>query len=215
MKLERKQPEVTRRKLLDAATTLMLKQGFNGTTIDEICDEAGLTKGSFFYHFENKEDICKAAVKAFGESGLSVYAAARKPLAEPLEELHQVFETMDDFVQRLNPIVCLVGMMSQEMSRQNRSLRAACLQQLEGWTEIMRSRLEAAKQQLKPSTDFDAAEVALFLCSVWQGSMLVGKTRQSQEMIRNNLRLASAYVDSLFATTPRKVSKQEKTNKTN
>jgi TetR/AcrR family transcriptional repressor of nem operon len=98
-------------------------------------------------------------------------------------------------------------MMSQEMSRQNRSLRAACLHQLEGWTEIMRSRLEAAKQQLKPSTDFDAAEVAWFLCSVWQGSMLVGKTRQSQEMIRTNLRLARAYVDSLFANPHGPVSK--------
>jgi TetR/AcrR family transcriptional regulator, transcriptional repressor for nem operon len=207
MKIERKQPEVTRRKLVEAATTLMLKQGFNGTTIDEICDEAGLTKGSFFYHFEDKEDIGQAAVKAFGESGLSVYADALKQPGEPLEQIHRLFETMDAFVQRLNPIICLVGMLSQEMSCQDRGMRAACLHQLEGWTETMRSRLEAAKQQLKPSADFDATEVAWFLCSIWQGSMLVGKTRQSQEMIRNNLRLARAYVDSLFTHTRGPVSK--------
>jgi TetR/AcrR family transcriptional repressor of nem operon len=209
-----KQPETTRRKLIDATTALMLRQGFNATTVDEICAEADLTKGSFFYHFEDKEDIGKAAVKAFGESGLSFYADAGKQPGGPLEQIHQVFEIMDGFVQRLNPIVCLVGMISQEMSCQDRGLRAACLHQLEGWTEIMRSRLEAAKQQLKPTTDFDAAEVAWFLCSVWQGSMLVGKTRQSQEMIRTNLRLARAYVDSLFATTLGTVSQQERTNKT-
>jgi hypothetical protein len=37
--------------------------------------------------------------------------------------------------------------------------------------------------------------------------MLVGKTRQSQEMIRNNLKLARAYVDSLFASPQGPVSK--------
>ncbi len=206
MKLERKQPEVTRQKLLKAATALMLKQGFNATTIDEICDEAGLTKGSFFYHFEDKKDLGKAAVKAFGDSGLSVYAETLKPPGAPLEQIHRMFDAMDGFVQQLDPCVCLIGMISQEMSCQERGLRAECARQLGGWTEMMRSRLEAAKQQLKPAANFDPADVAWFLNSIWQGSMLVGKTRQSQEMIRTNLRLARAYVDSLFATAPGPVS---------
>lgn len=198
MKIERKQPAVTRRKLVEAATALMLKQGFNATTVDEICDEAGLTKGSFFYHFEDKEAIGKAAVKAFGEAGLSVYAETLKQPGEPLEQIHRLFDVMDGYVQQLDPCVCLVGMLSQEMSCQDRSLRAACVHELEGWTDIMRSRLEAAKKQLKPSTDFDPAEVAWFLCSVWQGSLLVGKTRVSPEMIRKNLKIARKFVDGLF-----------------
>ena len=76
--IERKQPEA-RRKLIEATTSLMLRQGFNATTLDEICAEAGVTKGSFFYHFENKDDIGQAVVKAWGESGQSLYAEAWKP----------------------------------------------------------------------------------------------------------------------------------------
>ena len=96
--------------------------------------------------------------------------------------------------------------MSQEMSGREPGFRAACARELDVWTEMMRSRLEAAKQQLNPAPDFDPAEVAWFLNSVWQGSMLVGKARQSPEMIRTNLRLARAYVDSLFASPQRPVS---------
>jgi TetR/AcrR family transcriptional repressor of nem operon len=48
--------------------------------------------------------------------------------------------------------------------------------------------------------------VAWFLNSLWQGSALVGKARQSMEMIRANLRLARAYVDLLFANPHQPVS---------
>jgi TetR/AcrR family transcriptional repressor of nem operon len=61
------------------------------------------------------------------------------------------------------------------------------------------SRLQAAKQQLQPAVDFEPAEVAWFLSSLWQGSILVGKARQSPKIIRTNLRLARTYVDALFA----------------
>jgi TetR/AcrR family transcriptional regulator, transcriptional repressor for nem operon len=198
-KESRKQPETTRRKLIEATLTLMLKEGFNATTVDEICAEAGVTKGSFFHHFKNKDDIGLAALKAWGEMGRSMYAEAWKEPGEPLEEIHRIFEIMDGITRKFDPCVCMAGMMSQEMSGEHRGFRAACAHELEFWTEMMRSRLEAAKEQLQPAVNFDPAEVAWFLNSIWQGSMLVGKVRQSTELVRANLRLARVFVDSLFA----------------
>jgi TetR/AcrR family transcriptional regulator, transcriptional repressor for nem operon len=207
-----KQPEVTRRKLIEATTTIMLKRGFNATTVDEICAEAGLTKGSFFHHFDNKDDIGQAAAKAWGEFGQSLYAEAWKQPGEPLEEIHRLFDIMDGLAKRPEPCVCLVGMLSQELSGEHPGFRAACARELDIWTEMFRSRLAAAKQQLNPAVNFDPAEVAWFLNSLWQGSALVGKAGQSPELILTNLRLARAYLDSLFANPHGPVSKSEKTN---
>jgi TetR/AcrR family transcriptional repressor of nem operon len=204
-----KRSEVTRRKLIDATTSLMLKRGFNATTVDEVCTEAGLTKGSFFHHFENKDDIGIAAVKAWGEMGLSLYAEALKQPGEPLEQIHRIFEVMEDITKKCDPCVCLVGMVSQEMSFDHPKFRAAVVHELEGWTEIMRSVLEAAKRQLNPSGSFDPTEVAWFLCGLWQGSLLVGKARQNSEMVRTHLKLARVYVDSLFAAPQTLVSTQQ------
>jgi len=212
-KESRKQPETTRRKLIEATTTLILRQGFNATTVDEVCIEAGVTKGSFFYHFENKDDIGQAVVKAWGEFGQSLYGEAWKKPGEPLEEIQRLFDIMDGITRRPEPCVCLVGMLTQEMSGEHPGFRAACARELDIWTEMFRSRLVAAKQRLKPAVDFDPSEVAWFLNSLWQGSALVGKARQSTEMIRINLRLVRAYVDSLFANTQRPDSKSKETNK--
>jgi TetR/AcrR family transcriptional repressor of nem operon len=203
--IEKKEPKA-RRKLIEATTSLILRQGFNATTLDEICAEAGVAKGSFFYHFENKGDIGQAVVKAWGEFGQSLYGEAWKTPGEPLEEIHRLFDIMEGITRRPEPCVCLVGMLTQEMSGEHPGFRAACARELDTWTEMFRSRLEAAKQQLKPTADFDPAEIAWFLNSLWQGSALVGKARQSTEMIRTNLKLARAYVDSLFASPLRPIS---------
>jgi TetR/AcrR family transcriptional repressor of nem operon len=201
----KKQPEATRRKLIEATMGLMLRRGFNATTVDEICAEAGVTKGSFFYHFENKDDVGQAVVKAWGEFGQSVYAEAWKQPGEPLEEIHRLFDLMEGLTRRPEPCVCLVGMLTQELSGEHPDFRASCAHELDIWSEMFRSRLLAAKQQLKPAINFDPAEVVWFLNSLWQGSMLVGKARQSAELIRTNLRLARNYVDSLFADSNRPV----------
>jgi TetR/AcrR family transcriptional repressor of nem operon len=194
-----RQPETTRRKLVEATTALVLKRGFNAATVDEICAEASLTKGSFFHHFENKDEIGQAAVRAWGEFGQSLYAEAWKEPGEPLEEIHRLFDIMESFTTGPDPCVCLVGILCQEMSGENPGFREACARELGVWTEMMRSRLEAAKKQFKPEADFDPAELAWFLNSLWQGSMLISRTRQSPKMIRDNLRLARAHVESLFA----------------
>jgi TetR/AcrR family transcriptional regulator, transcriptional repressor for nem operon len=210
----KKQPEATRRKLIEATVALMLKRGFNATTVDEICAEADVTKGGFFHHFKNKDDIGQAVLKAWGEFGQSIYAEAWKQPGEPLEEIHRLFDIMDGITRRPEPCVCLVGMLTQELSGEHPGFRAACARELDTWTEMFRSRLEAAKSQLKPASNFDPAEVAWFLNSLWQGSALAGKARQSTKMIRANVRLARAYVDSLFASPPKPFSQSKKTNKT-
>jgi len=55
----------TRDKLLAAAEAEMLDKGYPGTTVDEICDRAGVSKGSFYHFFPTKEDLGLAVLEAF------------------------------------------------------------------------------------------------------------------------------------------------------
>ena len=194
-------PAATRQRLIDATVRLMLQQGFSGTSVDQICKAAGMTKGSFFHHFENKEAIGTAAVEWWGQMGTALYADAWKdPTLDPLEQLHRIFDIMVGFTRRNDEaVVCMVGMMSQEMSATNKVFQAACAKELNLWTENVARMLTAARKLHKPKTKFDPVQVAWFLNSLWQGSMLVGKTCRSLELIRHNLKLARDYVDGLFA----------------
>lgn len=57
--------EVTRATLLKAAHKLFLTQGFHGTSMREIADEAGVAVGGIYNHFATKEDIFAAVLDAF------------------------------------------------------------------------------------------------------------------------------------------------------
>ncbi len=193
-------PAETRQKLLDAALRLMLRQGFSASTVDQICAEAGLTKGSFFHYFPSKEAIARAAVDAFAQMGTDLYAAAwDQPGQDPLDQIDRLLDIMTSFNERAeDPCVCMVGMMSQELSAVNPEMRAVCARHLEDWAERVTRTLKEAKKIHTVRTEFDPEEVAWFLNSLWQGSMLIGKTRESPQMVIRNRALARAFITSLF-----------------
>ncbi|GAB4351471.1 MAG: hypothetical protein Kow0099_35480 [Candidatus Abyssubacteria bacterium] len=61
------QSERSQAAILDAAMNLICKHGFSGTTLDLIASEAGLSKGTIFWHFENKEKLFLAVVDTIRE----------------------------------------------------------------------------------------------------------------------------------------------------
>lgn len=193
-------PEGTRRRLIDATLQLMLRQGFAGTSVDQICAEAGLTKGSFFHHFAGKEAIGQAAVEAWGAFGTALYAEAwADESRDPREQLRHFFNIMIGFTERPDQVcTCMVGMMSQELAQTHPAMRAECARQLDNWTANTARMLAAAKARHCPGAEFDPDQVAWFLNSLWQGSMLVGKTKQQPAIIRRNLELARDWVESLL-----------------
>ena len=61
------QPDTSDRKLreeriLDAATTLLVRWGYRKTTIDDVAREAGVGKGTIYLHWKDKNDLFRAAI---------------------------------------------------------------------------------------------------------------------------------------------------------
>ena len=52
-----KYPEETQRKILDIAFRLFSEKGYDHTTIQDIVDALGMSKGAVYHHFKSKEDI--------------------------------------------------------------------------------------------------------------------------------------------------------------
>jgi len=55
----------TRKKIVETARVLFNRHGFNGVSIDMVMQEAGLTRGGFYNHFKNKEELFSEAVMSF------------------------------------------------------------------------------------------------------------------------------------------------------
>lgn len=84
-------PERTRQILLDSALELFGTQGFHATSMQQIVERAGLTKGAFYHHFESKEDVLERIHDEF----LDVQAAdMERILAEHDAPIDQLRETV-------------------------------------------------------------------------------------------------------------------------
>lgn len=189
-------------RLILATQALILRQGYTATTVDQICTEAKLTKGSFFHHYANKEAIGGAAIDAWGAMGTRLYSAAwSDPTMDPLAQLNRMFDIMISFTKGEEPCACVIGMMAQELAQSHPELATLCAKHLDDWTGHVARMLDAAKKKHKPVKPFDSQRVGWFLNSIWQGSMLIGKVRQKPQTIVDNLEQARAYVAALFVTT--------------
>ena len=55
--------ELTRQRLLESAATLFAKRGFQATSVDDVAEAAGFSKGAFYYNFESKDELFQTLVE--------------------------------------------------------------------------------------------------------------------------------------------------------
>jgi len=75
-------------KLLDATLKVVRAKGYSATRIEDVCAEAGLTKGSFFHHFKSKEDLALSAVAHWDARTSATFVTA--PYHEAADPLSRV-----------------------------------------------------------------------------------------------------------------------------
>jgi AcrR family transcriptional regulator len=81
--------EQVRQRLIDAASTVVMRDGHEGTTTRAILAEAGLSAGALYTYFSSKEELFEAlAERALGES-VFLYTAEAAPDATPADVLRR------------------------------------------------------------------------------------------------------------------------------
>ncbi len=84
--------DVRRSELLDCAQKLFLERGYERTTINDVIDEAGVSKGGFYHHFKAKEDLLEALVSRLAQVSIARFTdVVESPGADALSRLNAFF----------------------------------------------------------------------------------------------------------------------------
>jgi TetR/AcrR family transcriptional repressor of nem operon len=189
----------TKQRLLDAAQQLMLAKGFGATTVDEICEAAKLTKGSFFHYFESKDHLCKELLERFCASGEQLHGSLCGTESDPLK---RVFAYIDGIIAcSTDPTMnqgCLLGTFAQELSDTHPQIRSVCAKGFDAWAKQFGQELAQAKAAYAPRASFDPKELADHFIALLEGSLILAKARQDPETIGRNMRHFRNYVKGLF-----------------
>ncbi|HLO33419.1 MAG TPA: TetR/AcrR family transcriptional regulator [Anaerolineales bacterium] len=84
--------EETRSKILESAIKLFSNQGYNKASVDDICEEAGISKGAFYHHFESKQALFLALLDGWLQTiDNAIEASKDKTAPETFMQMTEAF----------------------------------------------------------------------------------------------------------------------------
>ncbi len=117
--------DVTREKILDAATELFARQGFAGTGVDRLAEKSGIAKTAIYYHFGNKEGLLTAVLDRAATVWIDNIQKSAKQGATPEESLDLALGGMRQMVEERPWILKLLLLLTLEVADSKPDVRDA------------------------------------------------------------------------------------------
>jgi len=189
-----------RGKLLDAALRVIRGRGYAAATVDDICREAGVTKGAFFHHFKSKEELAVAATAHFASFAEAVFSAAPyRALPDPVDRvLGYVALRKSILTGDLPDFTCLLGTMVQETYETSPLIREACNRHISEHAAFVEEDIAAAMAARGIDGDWTPASLALYTQAVIQGAFILAKARNGPAVAADCLDHLHRHLDLLF-----------------
>src|ERR1700684_4029155 len=166
-------------KLLQAAIRVIRVKGYTATRVEDVCEAAGLTKGSFFHHFDSKDELALAAADYWIEGTEATFGSASyHQLADPLERLLAYVAFRKTLLTgELPDFTCLAGTMVQEVYDTHPAIREACNRSISGHAETLEPDIAEAMRKHGVTGEWTARSLALHIQAVLQGSFILAKVK--------------------------------------
>jgi TetR/AcrR family transcriptional regulator, transcriptional repressor for nem operon len=193
-------PRNAKEKLLEAALYMIREKGYAGTSVDDLCATAGVTKGAFFHHFESKEQLAVAAADYFSKRAAVLFAEEpHRALADPVDRLLGYIEQRRKLLHgELPEYTCLLGTMVQETYETHPAIREACSKAIfdhAGWLE---TDIREAMQELRAKPAWSAESLAAHITSVIQGAFILAKAKYNWQVAAESLDHLRRYIETIF-----------------
>jgi len=192
----------TRDRILNAAQSLVMAQGFAGTSLDDILKVAGLTKGAFFHYFKSKADLARELVVWHAGEDLAMFqdfaAQAEAKTDDPLEQTLLFLEAFEDYISNSDDPSpgCMYAVYTYESMQFDPSIRDFVADTLRQWTSMYVRKFQEVMDRYEPALPVTARQLAEMIVSVIEGGLVLQRaygdvrmTSRQSEQFRNYLQL--------------------------
>lgn len=181
----------TRDVILDVAAQLFAKQGYHGTTLNQIIEASGSPKGSLYYYFPSKEALAIACVKL-------TQSRLQSKLQEQVMKFPKPEDFMQAFVLNMADVIDQFGtdkfvpfgfLAAAETSSVSDSLRDACQAAFAEWKDTLSNKL--VETGISEDRAIEMAEVSVCLI---EGAIIMSVVERSSRAMRR----AAGHVPAIF-----------------
>ncbi len=180
-----KQPRAleTREKILQAAAGLFAFKGYHDAKLEEVLVTAQVTKGAFFHHFRDREDLGFAVLDWHMDQRRQLLDAIEQALprveqADPLQRVFRRLDAIEEMVRRRagRKGGCIIGNMSTALSDCHDGFRQRLAECFDEMAQEFLPHLEAAARQGRVTRRTNAGELARYIVTVIEGAIMQGRT---------------------------------------
>ena len=187
-------------RFLDAALHVIRAKGYSATRIEDVCEAAGLTKGSFFHHFDTKQALALAAADYWIEGTGALFASA--PFHAPADPVDRLLAYVDFrkalLLGELADFTCLIGTMVQEIYDTHPAIREVCNRSISGHAATLIPDIEEAIRQRGIEPNWTAESLALYTQAAIQGAFILAKAKRGAAIAAECIDHLRRYLELLF-----------------
>ena len=192
-----KQENETKRKLLDTAMTLIWQSSYGSVSVDDICRQAGVNKGSFYYAFKSKSDLAVAAFEHHWQAKQPMLDAAFSPQIPPLARIDRFCQGVIDHQKQKfetygKVLGCPFCSLGSELSTQDENIRLKAEQISTRMMKYLESLVrDLAAEGLIESRDHSelAQEVFSYMTGVLMQAKIENSIKQVERLKHGVVRL--------------------------
>lgn len=109
-----KRTKTTKKKIVSAAWRLFYEQGYDNTTVDDIVEESGTSKGSFYHYFDGKDALLSSLSILFDEKYEELWPSI-PPEMDALEKLGYLTRELFGFIEDTVSLELLARLFSSQL----------------------------------------------------------------------------------------------------
>lgn len=164
----------TKQQIIEAGRKVMIAKSYNGAGLNEILNEAGVPKGSFYHFFKSKEELGVAVIEAsFAEITQRLSGALTAVDRSPLARLEAYFRWVrDDMDARQLQQECLICKLALELATLSQPLRMAIRGGWDEWRQIVSRCVAEGQVAGEIDQQLEAEALAEFIVFSFEGAMI-------------------------------------------
>jgi len=175
----------TRQKILLAAFTEIHRYGYQAASIQNIIDQAGVTKGALYHHFKSKHEMVVALIdEVHSEYVENTFIRPMQGSDDPITVLIQTLYAMkaDMSVEDVE-LGCPLDSLAQEMAPIDEQIQRRIEQLYQRKHKQLVAAFERGQVAGKVKQDISANSIALLIMATLQGSMGIAKSARSVDVL--------------------------------
>ena len=173
-----------REEIVQAGLEQFHRHGFNGSSVEDITRSAGVPKGSFYNHFEGKEDLALEALERYALAQPTALLLQKD--VPPLKRLKKYFTTLSEgFIAGGCRQGCMLGNFASELVDHSAPVRKDVGTRFAGWVDVLAGVIREGQRSGEISSTQKPELLAGFLLSAWEGTLLRARAANDPGIVKD------------------------------